>query len=48
MKDPAAGVAQLAEIGVTRAMLPAFFFLGPDGQERLAEFGEKVVKPSAD
>ena len=48
MNDPAAGVAQLAEIGVTRAMLPAFFFLGPDGHERLAEFGEKVVKPNAD
>ncbi len=48
MKDPLAGVAQLAEIGVSRAMLPAFFFLGPDGLERLAEFGEKVVKPNAD
>ena len=48
MKDPAAGVAQLAAIGVTRAMLPAFFFAGPDGQERLAEFGENVVKPNAD
>jgi hypothetical protein len=26
-------------------MVPAFFFAGPDGMERLAEFGEQVVKP---
>jgi probable F420-dependent oxidoreductase len=45
LADPIAGAEQLAEIGVDRAMLPAFFFMGPDGLDRLAEFGERVVKP---
>ncbi len=40
MADPAAGIEQLTELGVTRAMLPAFFFMGPDGLDRLTEFGE--------
>ena len=44
MGDPVAGAQQLAEIGVTRAMVPAFFFAGPDGLERLESFGETVVK----
>jgi probable F420-dependent oxidoreductase len=48
MTDPVAGAAQLAEIGVTRAMLPAFFFAGPGGLDRLEEFGERVVKPLAE
>jgi hypothetical protein len=39
--------AQLAKLGVERAMVPAFFFAGPDGMERLAAFGEQVVKPHA-
>lgn len=38
MGDPAAGVERLTEIGVGRAMVPAFFFAGPDGHERLADF----------
>ena len=42
MADPVAGVEQLAEIGVSRAMVPAFFFAGPGGLDRLAEFAEKV------
>ena len=41
--DPLAGAEQLAALGVARAMVPAFFFAGPGGLERLAEFGEKVV-----
>jgi alkanesulfonate monooxygenase SsuD/methylene tetrahydromethanopterin reductase-like flavin-dependent oxidoreductase (luciferase family) len=47
MADPEAGSMQLAELGVHRAMLPAFFFMGPGGLERLAEFGDKIVKPLA-
>ncbi len=47
MADPVAGVRQLAELGVGRAMVPAFFFAGPGGLDRLSEFGEKVVRPSA-
>jgi probable F420-dependent oxidoreductase len=45
MADPVAGAEQLAELGVDRAMLPAFFFAGPGGLDRLAEFGERVVRP---
>jgi len=43
MGDPAAGVEQMASIGVDRIMVPAFFFAGPDGMDRLSEFGEKVI-----
>ena len=45
MADPVPGAAQLEEIGVERAMVPAFFFAGPGGLDRLSEFGEKVVRP---
>ena len=48
MGDPVAGAEQMAELGVSRAMLPAFFFAGPGGLDRLAEFGEKVVAPFSD
>lgn len=47
MADPLAGTEQLEKIGVERAMIPAFFFAGPGGMDRLEEFGEKVVKPHA-
>lgn len=46
MADPKAGVAQMAEIGVSRLMVPAFFFAGDGGLDRLAEFGETVIKGS--
>jgi probable F420-dependent oxidoreductase len=45
--DPVAGIEQFRELGVGRAMVPAFFFAGPGGMERLAEFGELVVKPAS-
>ena len=45
MADPVAGAEQMAKLGVSRVMLPAFFFAGPDGMDNLAAFGEKVVKP---
>ena len=41
--DPIAGVEQMAALGVDRIMVPAFFFAGPGGLDRLSEFGEKVV-----
>ena len=41
--DPLAGAEQLVEAGVHRAMLPAFFFAGPGGLDRLREFGENVI-----
>jgi probable F420-dependent oxidoreductase len=43
MADPAAGIEQMAELGVGRIMIPAFFFAGPDGLDRLSEFGERVM-----
>lgn len=43
MADPVAGAEQLAELGVGRAMVPAFFFGGPGGLDRLSEFGERVM-----
>lgn len=43
MADPAAGVEQMRELGVGRIMVPAFFFAGPGGLDRLSEFGESVV-----
>jgi probable F420-dependent oxidoreductase len=47
MADPVAGAVQLAQIGVDRAMVPAFFFAGPGGLDRLSEFGERVVLAGA-
>jgi probable F420-dependent oxidoreductase len=41
--DPVPGVEQMAELGVGRIMVPAFFFDGPGGLDRLSEFGELVV-----
>lgn len=46
MVDPSAGVADMNELGVSRIMVPAFFFAGPGGLDRLTEFGETVVKPN--
>jgi len=43
MADPAAGVEQMAGLGVDRIMVPAFFFAGPGGLDRLEAFGERVV-----
>lgn len=43
MADPAKGIEQMAEIGVDRMMVPAFFFAGPGGLDRLSEFGELVA-----
>lgn len=47
MNDPVAGAAQMAEMGVGRAMVPAFFFGGDGGLDRLRQFGESVVLPAA-
>lgn len=47
MADPQAGTEQLAKLGVERAMVPAVFFAGPGGMDRLEAFGEQVVKPCA-
>lgn len=47
MADPAAGVEQLKELGVGRIMVPAFFFAGPDGLDRMEAFAEQVMPAAA-
>jgi probable F420-dependent oxidoreductase len=44
MENPKEGVEQMSALGVSRLMVPAFFFMGPDGLERLEEFGEAVIQ----
>ena len=43
MANPAEGVEQMASIGVDRIMIPAFFFAGPDGLDRLSALGETII-----
>ncbi len=43
MADPPAGVEQFRELGVTRAMVPAFFVAGEGGLDRLADFGKQAI-----
>jgi probable F420-dependent oxidoreductase len=45
--DPVAGAERLEAMGVGRAMVPAFFFAGPGGLDRLSEFGERVISATA-
>ena len=42
LADPVAGIEQMAELGVGRAMIPSFLFAGPGGLDRLSELGEKL------
>jgi probable F420-dependent oxidoreductase len=46
LADPVAGVEQMIELGVHRAMVPAFVFAGPGGLDRLDEFAERVITPA--
>lgn len=41
--DDSEEVERMRSIGVGRLMVPAFFFAGPDGFERLERFGEDVI-----
>lgn len=43
MADPLAGIEQFEALGVGRAMVPAFFFAGPGGLDRLSELGERLA-----
>lgn len=43
MMNPVEGVEQMASAGVDRIMIPAFFFAGPDGLDRLAQLGEQII-----
>ncbi len=44
--DPEAGIASMRELGVDRAMVPAFAFAGDGGLDRLRAFGETYVLPN--
>jgi len=43
MADPAAGVEKLVELGVGRIMVPAFFFMGDGGLDRMDQFAEVAL-----
>lgn len=43
MANPEQGIEEMREAGVDRMMLPAFFFAGPGGLDRLSAFGEQYV-----
>ena len=47
MADPLAGIEQLRSLGVDRIMVPADSIAGPDGLDRLSEFGETVISQPA-
>ena len=47
MKDPSAGVEIMRDLGVGRIMVPAFFFGGDGGFDRLRAFGAAAVMPNA-
>jgi len=47
MKDPSAGVEIMRDLGAGRIMVPAFFFGGDGGFDRLRAFGEAAVMPNA-
>jgi probable F420-dependent oxidoreductase len=43
MTDPVAGVEKFAELGVGRIMVPAFFFAGDGGLDRMDEFAGRAI-----
>ena len=43
MADPKRGIEEMREAGVDRMMIPAFFFQGPGGLDRLSEFGDQII-----
>ena len=47
MNDPIAGAHRLIELGVGRIMVPAFFFGGPGGLDRLDSFAEVIAATAA-
>lgn len=43
MADPVAGVEKFTELGVGRIMVPAFFFAGDGGLDRMDEFAGRAI-----
>ncbi|MEM7219497.1 MAG: LLM class F420-dependent oxidoreductase [Pseudomonadota bacterium] len=48
MANPEAGIEQMAQAGVDRIMVPAFFFAGPEGLERLDAFAAQAMPLAAE
>jgi probable F420-dependent oxidoreductase len=46
MTDPVAGVEKFTELGVGRIMVPAFFFAGDGGLDRMDEFAGRAIAPA--
>lgn len=46
MADPVAGVEKFTELGVGRIMVPAFFFAGDGGLDRMDEFAGRAIAAS--
>jgi probable F420-dependent oxidoreductase len=42
MAEPERGVEAMAELGAGRIMVPAFFFVGPGGLDRMDDFADRV------
>lgn len=43
MANPEAGIEEMAALGVGRIMIPAFFFAGPGGLDRMSALAEKII-----
>jgi probable F420-dependent oxidoreductase len=46
MKDPAAAIEELAAVGVTRVVVPAFALMKPNASEAMEAFAERVLRPA--
>ena len=45
--DPVGAVQELAELGVSRVIVPAFLLRKPSEREAMEAFAERVIKPTA-
>ena len=48
MSDPKAGIEEMRDAGVGRIMIPAFFFAGPGGLDRMAALAEQIMPLAAE
>ena len=48
MSDPKAGIEEMRAAGVGRIMIPAFFFAGPGGLDRMEAIAEQIMPLAAE
>ena len=48
MSDPKSGIEEMRDAGVGRIMIPAFFFAGPGGLDRMAALAEQIMPLAAE